>query len=343
MQKHPKMYPPAELAENSASPIECVHLAATTEREPSMQKQSKRPVKIGIDLMGHDNDPRSLLRDLQKISFQSGIDLTLIGLPEYAAFASPFSYCSASETIEMHEAPLLAARRKKDSSICVGLRLLKEHQIDAFISAGNTGALVGASKMILGMQPGHSRPALLTLMPTENKPLAVLDVGANLEAKASHLVEFAFLGAEYQKERGIERPTVGLLNIGTEPIKGTNELRDAYELLKNQKNPPFEFVGNIEGSFAFKGNLDVLVASGFMGNIFLKTSEGAAHFLLKELSHCIPQDVLKPYLKPLMKTMNYEEHPGAILAGVQGRVIKCHGSSGSQSFVSAIETVISST
>ncbi|MCC6127799.1 MAG: phosphate acyltransferase PlsX [Chlamydiae bacterium] len=306
-----------------------------------MPKQSNRPIRIGIDLMGHDNAPEALLKDIQKIPLPSSAQLTLIGLPGYALLAPPLSYCSAAEVIEMSDAPLTAVRRKKGSSMCVGLRLLKEHKIDVFISAGNTGALVSAAKVILGMQPGRSRSALITLMPTEKTSMAVLDVGANLEAKASHLVEFAFLGAGFQKERGIDRPTVGLLNVGSEPIKGTSELRAAYELLKKQKNLPFDFVGNIEGSLAFRGDVDVLVTSGFIGNVFLKTSEGAAHFLLKELSRHIPKDVLKPYLARLLRTLNYEEHPGAILAGVRGRVIKCHGSSSSQSFVSAIETIIS--
>jgi len=302
----------------------------------------KKQVRIGIDLMGHDSAPEMLLKDLKKLSLPEGAELVLIGPSDYALLSSPLSYYSASEVIEMSDAPLAAARRKKDSSMCLGLRLLKEGKIDAFISAGNTGALVSASKMILGMQPGKSRPALLTLMPTEKKSLAVLDVGANLEVKSKYLVEFAFLGASYQKERGIERPKVAFLNIGSESIKGTPEICLAYELLKKQKDLPFDFVGNIEGNAAFRGDVDVLVTSGFVGNVFLKTSEGAAHFLLKELGRCIPRDVLELYLPKLLQKMHYEEYPGAILAGVQGRVIKCHGSSSSQSFISAIQRLISS-
>ncbi len=290
--------------------------------------------------MGHDTAPEVLLKALQQLPLPEHTSLLAIGLPQYEHLASPLAYQSASQVIEMNDPPLAAVRKKKDSSLSSGLRLLKEGSIDAFISAGNTGALVSASKMILGMAPGFSRPALLALLPTKKKPLAIVDVGANIEAKASQLVQFAFMGAAYQKKRGIERPAVGLLNIGSESIKGTAELRLAYELLSKLSSPPFHFLGNIEGNRAFQGDIDVLVTNGFTGNIFLKTSEGIANLLLEQLLTHIPQDTLEPHLASLKSQLHYTEYPGALLAGVQGTVIKCHGYSTPKSFVSAINGAV---
>lgn len=304
-----------------------------------MQKQN-RSLQIGVDLMGHDNAPEVLLEALKKLPLPQHIHLLPIGLPQYASFASPLAYHSASEVIEMEDSPLAAVRKKKDSSLCSGLRLLKEKKIDIFVSAGNTGALVSASKMILGMRPGVSRPALLTCLPTQKKPIVVVDVGANVEAKAAHLVQFAFLGAAHQKARGIERPKVALLNIGAEPTKGNTELRLAYKELESLSSPPFDFVGNMEGNNVFQGDVDVVVTDGLLGNIFLKTSEGIANFLLAELFAHIPQEVLKPHLASLQKKLHYAEYPGAFLAGVEGTVIKCHGYSTPQSFASAILSAI---
>lgn len=338
-QKNQKTLRLARIAVRRASLIEYAPLAVITVREPFMQQQNKG-VQIGVDLMGHEGPPEVLLQSICKLSLPPDVQLLLIGLPEYAPFASLFSYKCASEVISMDEPPLTAVRKKKDSSLCVGLRLLKEKKIDTFISAGSTGALVSAAKMILGMQSKLLRPALLALLPTQKAPVAVLDVGANVEAKEKHLVQFAFMGAEHQKMRGVKYPKVALLNIGSEPTKGTIELRSAYKTLKTKEDLPFEFIGNIEGTSAFKGDIDVLVTSGFTGNIFLKTSEGIANFLLKELSTQIPKKILAPYLSQLMQKMHYEEYPGAILAGVRGHVIKCHGYSGPQSFIHAIETAI---
>lgn len=301
-----------------------------------MLKQNSGSLRIGVDLMGHDNAPEVLLKALHQLSQPPHIQILAIGTSEYERIAPPLQYQVAAEVIEMSDSPLKAVRSKKNSSLCVGLRLLKDKKIDVFISAGNTGALVSASKIILGMKPHFTRPALLTLMPTKKKPLAVLDVGANSDIKASHYVQFALLGAEYQRAQGIEKPVVGLLNIGSEPTKGRSELRLAYKELKALTSAPFVFAGNIEGTAAFEGEIDVLVTDGFTGNIFLKTSEGIANLLLDQLSTHIPQEVLHPFMKTLKQQISYAEYPGAILAGVQGAVIKCHGYSTVQSFASAI-------
>jgi glycerol-3-phosphate acyltransferase PlsX len=251
----------------------------------------------------------------------------------------------------MEESPLLALRRKKQSSLCVGLRLVKEGKLDALVSAGNTGALVSASKMILGTFRDISRPALLALMPTKKRPVAVLDVGANLQAKASQLVQFAHLGAAYQKARGISDPRIGILNIGSEASKGTSEIRLAYKELS--KLPAF--AGNIEGKSVFDGDVDVLVTDGFTGNIFLKTAEGIANLVLDRLHARIPHPPFFPkvdatlraplseiqaHLDDLQRHLHYAEYPGALLCGVKGAVVKCHGYSTPEAFANGIRGAI---
>ena len=271
--------------------------------------------KIGVDLMGNDNSPKTLLTALNELQLDSSTELVVFGLPEYKDL-SRFEYVEALEFIEMDDHPLSALRRKKQASLCIGLKALNEKKIDAFISAGNTGSLVTGAKITLGTLPGILRPALLARMPTKKEPVAVIDVGANVQVKACHLVQFALLGTAFAKSHGIKKPRVGLLNIGSEASKGTTELRIAYQELKEFPNSPFEFVGNIEGKSVFDGEVDVLITDGFTGNVFLKTAEGIASLLSSHL--------------------HYAEYPGAILAGVQGIVIKCHGYSTPRAFSNAI-------
>ncbi|MBS0629677.1 MAG: phosphate acyltransferase PlsX [Verrucomicrobia bacterium] len=315
-----------------------------------MQKQNedlKRP-RIGIDLLGCDTLPEQLLKSL--------INLPLEGShpPKFTLFATEdvfskvnvpedFNCQVVTEVITMDEDPLSAVRRKKDSSILVGMKQLKKYEIDAFISAGNTGALLASATLSLPLLPGIDRPALVTLMPTKLEPVAVLDVGANVNVKAENLLQFAKMGIAYQKTRGIQHPTVGLLNIGEEKQKGTAELRKAYEILETlNQDAPFDapiFIGNIEGRNVFHGNIDVLITDGFTGNVFLKTAEGIASFILDQLEkvklvETIPQ--LKSMINPLRHRLHYAEYPGAILCGVEGIVIKCHGESTPEAFANSI-------
>ncbi|HSX12599.1 MAG TPA: phosphate acyltransferase PlsX, partial [Rhabdochlamydiaceae bacterium] len=255
---------------------------------------------------------------------------------------------TVSEFISMEDGPLTAVRRKKNSSLCLGIRKLKEYAIDALITAGNTGALLACAKLELPMLPGIDRPALMTLIPTKKEPIAVLDVGANVSVKAEHLVQFASMGIAYQKTRGVEHPTVGLLNIGTEKKKGTPELRKAYEHLQQQLNriSPISspvFVGNVEGRDVFNGEIDVLVTDGFSGNIFLKTAEGLAEFILDDLQKAGAFEgslELKNIISALWHRLRYDEYPGAILCGVDGIVMKCHGRSSPSSLVHSIKGAI---
>jgi glycerol-3-phosphate acyltransferase PlsX len=325
-QKNRKTFPIALIAVKLACHTGFVALAANTKAKRLSQLH-----KIGIDLMGNDNSPEVLLDALRDLSLPAGAELVVIGTPQFVDVAKPFRYIVAPEVIGMDEHPLLALRTKRNASISVGLRLLKEGRIDAFVSAGNTGALVSSAKMILSTLKGILRPCLLTLMPTKKNPVAVLDVGANVQVKATHLVQFALIGAAYQRARGVEKPSVGLLNIGSEALKGTSELRLAYHELKTMTRPPFRFAGNIEGKAVFEGDVDVLVTDGFTGNVFLKTAEGIASLILDRIETHIPQNELKKF-----QSLHYSEYPGALLAGVRGIVIKCHGYSTPKGFTNAI-------
>ena len=242
----------------------------------------------------------------------------------------------------MEEAPLSAIRSKKQSSICVGIKMLQEKRLQAFISSGNTGALMSAAKLSLPMLSNIDRPALLTLLPTRQNEIAVLDVGANTSYKAHHLVEFALIGTAFQKVRGIDHPRVGLLNIGPEAKKGTPELREAYRCLSEMPSSQLNFAGNIEARDVFQGEIDVLITDGFTGNIFLKTAEGIASVVLDQLEET-SQEECSPHLKKVLAEMrqrlHYAEYPGAILCGVDGIVMKCHGNAASQS---TINTIVSS-
>jgi phosphate acyltransferase len=298
---------------------------------------------IGIDLLGSDAPSDVVLESLLPTidSLRHSAKFVLYceesNLPAIQAF--PYlSYQVSTEAILMNENPLWAIRRKKNSSLFLGIRALKEKTIHAFISMGNTGALMAAAKTALKTLPSISRPALLTLLPTKNNEIAVLDVGANTACKSSHFLEFAAMGIAYQKSRGIQNPTVGLLNIGAEPIKGTPELRSAYRSLSslNDRLSYRVFKGNVEG----RDVIDVLVTDGFTGNIFLKTAEGIAGFLLDQLKEYSTHPYVLSSLARFQNRLDYSEYPGAVLCGVSGIVIKCHGTAKSQALHHSIISAI---
>ncbi len=346
MRKNQKIVQHAPIAAVCGFRIASASAAATMTTERSMSSR-KAEIRIGIDLMGSENSPQVLLQTSEFLASRqpSHIKLIAIGAPDLAA-STKLSYVAATETIELDDSPLTAARHKRDASVCVGLRLLKEKKIDAFVSAGNTGALVCLAKMTLSMMPGLLRPALLALMPTQRRPLAVLDVGANVQCKAVHLVQFALMGAAYQRARQISLPTVGLLNVGSEAMKGTSQVRLAYQELHREAalpNPFFQFHGNIEGKAVFNGDVDVLITDGFTGNVFLKTAEGLASFILDKLNKNLPQNILEQMqdqLRDLQRHLHYAEYPGALVCGVQGIVIKCHSYSSPEAFASGIREAI---
>jgi len=212
-----------------------------------------------------------------------------------------------------------------------GFNYLKEGKIKALVSAGNTGALVASAKHYLTLLAKVTRPALVAFLPTKKGLMATLDVGANVEVKAKNLVTFAKMGATLQILQGIEKPLVGLLNIGREALKGTSEIQKAYQEM--QKENSFTFVGNIEGKEAFEGNVDVLVTDGFTGNVFLKTSEGTASLFLDKFQNTIEETIFED----LRRHLHYSEYPGALLLGCKGLVLKCHGYSDPKSFAKVVE------
>ncbi len=301
--------------------------------------------RIGVDLMGSDTSPHDLFSAVLQLSEQEpSIELIIFATADVLdEISCPLEAVIAKDFIAMEDDPLIAVRKKKDSSMALGLRLLKEKRIDAFVTAGNTGALLLAAKKTLSTLSGIERPALLTILPTQRRDLAVLDVGANLSVKPRHMLQFAAMGIAYQKSRGIELPTVGLLNIGSEAQKGTPELREAYQALESLNHDRMVFVGNIEGQGAFQGDIDVLVTEGFTGNIFLKTAEGISAFIWEELEETATLDApphLKNLLTKLRHRLHYAEYPGAILCGVDGVVVKCHGDASPEALRNGIKGAI---
>jgi phosphate acyltransferase len=307
-------------------------------RGQSKELKGDAPCHIGVDLLGSDTPPAELLEAILSFSqekLDSSVHLTLLGTPSVFAGISSrpgVIFHTVENAITMEDAPLTAIRSKRNSSLCTGIALLKNGHLDAFISAGNTGALIACAKIELPEIPNVERPALLTLLPTKKNEIAVLDVGANTSYKASHLVQFAAMGVAYQKSRGVKVPKVGLLNIGAEAKKGTPELQEAYDLLlalSQAKDSPFFFAGNIEGRDVFHGEIDVLVTDGFTGNVFLKTAEGLAAVVIEELSqHGIAAE--------MRKRLDYAEYPGAVLCGIDGIVMKCHGTANPKSLTQSI-------
>ncbi len=242
------------------------------------------------------------------------------------------------ECIELNDDPIAAVKRKKGSSIVVGIRQLKKRKIDAFVSAGNTGAILASSTLSLMKLPTIKRPALLAVLPTKKGSVAVIDVGGNVSCKAMHLVQFAQMGGAYQRcMLNLEKPSIGLLNIGVESRKGTAEVRQAYQALQ-EGSSQFDFKGNVEGVEVFQGKVDVLVTNGFSGNILLKTSEGVASFIFDSLKDVGALDT--PAVQHLSQYFDYAEYPGAVLCGVEGIVIKCHSYSSSRAMYNSLQGAI---
>jgi len=252
----------------------------------------------------------------------------------------------ASEVVEMSDSPVDAMRKKKDSSMRVAIDLVKEGKAQACVSAGNTGALMGTAKFVLKMLPGIDRPAIITELPAKGGTLHMLDLGANTSCTADHLFQFAVMGSIVTEDiTGIEHPRVALLNIGAEDTKGNDTVRDAAAMLNAST---LNYVGFIEGSELFSGKADVVVTDGFTGNVALKTMEGtvglAAHYLkrafTRNLFSKIQALLARPVLTHLRGRMDPRDYNGATLVGLNGIVIKSHGSADSYAFLHAINTAV---
>lgn len=249
----------------------------------------------------------------------------------------------ASEIVAMDESPALAIRNKKDSSMRVALDLVKSGEADACVSAGNTGALMAISRFVLKMLPGIDRPAICAVLPTITGHVHVLDLGANVDCTPEHLLQFGIMGASLVGAiEHIDRPTVGILNIGEEDIKGNDVVKRAAELLKDSG---LNFVGNVEGDGVFKGEAEVIVCDGFVGNVALKVSEGLAQmlgtFLRQEFNRNvftrIAALVALPVLRHFKRRVDHRRYNGASLLGLKGIVLKSHGSADVFSFCNALE------
>ena len=308
-------------------------------------------MKILIDAMGGDNAPKCVIEGaLQAISQEDDFNIILVGKQEVLSeMLSKYSYDSerieilpASEVVEMCDTPTDAIRKKTDSSMVVGLNALVEGKGDIFISAGNTGALVAGSTLLVKRMPGIKRPPIATQLPTRTGSVLLLDAGANADCKPAYLEQFALMGSIYMnKVVGVENPRVGLVNNGAEEEKGSLLTKEAYQHLKAL---PINFVGNAEGRELIGGDFDVIVTDGFTGNIILKFLEGTASLIISELKKAIMGSAkskfgglfIKDSLRAFKKKFDYTEYGGALLLGLKKGVIKAHGSSDAKAISSAV-------
>lgn len=307
-------------------------------------------MKIVLDAMGGDNAPDSNIKGAVNAINKVKAEVVLVGKEEIIRnkikefygkeveeISNRLKIKNATETIEMEDTPTVAIKHKKDSSMVVGFKMLKENEGDVFISAGNSGALLTGATLIVGRIKGIDRPALAGILPAYNSQLLLIDAGSNTNCKPINLLQFAQMSSIYLKNTyGIEKPAIGLLNIGTEETKGNELVRESYQLLKEKAEElDINFVGNVEGRDAFSGKIDAIVADGFTGNVFLKTTEGLGKFVKRTLTESFTKNIFAkicsipalPAIKRFSKTMDYKSYGGALFLGVKKPVVKAHGSS----------------
>ena len=308
-------------------------------------------VTVAIDCMGGDHGPSvTVPAALDFVRRHADVKVVLVGQQEIlsqhlAGQDYPtLSIRHASQVVAMDEAPALAIRNKKDSSMRVAIDLVKHGEADACVSAGNTGALMAISRFVLKTLPGIDRPAICGILPTSRGHVHVLDLGANVDCTPDHLLQFAIMGASLvaslDHKDGAE-PTVGLLNIGEEDIKGNDVVKRTADLLRNSG---LNFVGNVEGDGVYKGDAEVVVCDGFVGNVALKASEGLAQMLAGFLKLEFKRNLLTkliallalPVLNNFKKRVDHRRYNGATLLGLRGIVVKSHGSADAFSFGNAL-------
>ena len=312
---------------------------------------AQRIVTVAVDAVGGDFAPTCILDGIDAaLSAHPAVRILLTGpaavVEAFATSRDRVEAVPTTEVIEMGDHPAAAVRSKKDSSIVVGARLVAEKRADAFFSAGSTGACMAAATLVMGRIKGVSRPAIATVIPTAGPPCVLLDVGANADCKPENLLQFAEMGAAYASVvLGVDRPRVGLLNIGEEPSKGSILAQEAYRLL-SESQP--DFIGNIEGNDVPGGKADVVVTDGFTGNVALKLLEGTSEALFDQvktamtssLPNKVAAAVLKPALARLKEQLDPDTYGGAPLLGLAGVCIIGHGSSGAKAVTSAISVAI---
>lgn len=298
-------------------------------------------MRIGVDAMGGDYAPIEIVRGaVEAAPLLNGHEIVLLGdkkkidreLVRHGSANGDISVVHASEVIGMHESPVEAVKQKKDSSISRIAQMAGKNELDAIISAGNTGAFAAASQLRMKLLPGVARAGIAVVIPSFTGPIVLCDAGANITPKPLHLVQYAVMASMYSKHvLRIDRPRVGLLSIGEENTKGTSLVRETHELLRS--SGCVEFVGNVEGRDLFRGSCDVVVSDGFTGNITLKMLEGIAEGLFKvirkEMALGSPELAAKfePVVSRIWANHDYAEYGGAPLLGVDGVSIICHGSS----------------
>lgn len=311
---------------------------------------------IAIDAMGGDFGPRSIVQaSIACLSASPSLHLTLVGqsslLEELvsgfsAADRARLQILDAAEVIGMDERPSQALRGKPDSSMRVALELVRDGKAQACVSAGNTGALMALSRAVLKTLPGIDRPAMVAAIPTCTGYCQLLDLGANVDCTAEQLYQFAVMGSVAAQALGVQRPRVALLNVGTEDIKGNQQVRLAANLLQGARG--LNYVGFIEGDGLYRGAADVVVCDGFVGNILLKSSEGLATMVAQRIEQTFRRGLLSrlagavamPLLKRVQADLAPARHNGASFLGLQGIVVKSHGAAGVEGFQSAIQRAL---
>lgn len=307
-------------------------------------------MKILLDAMGGDNAPDANIKGTINAINKIQAEVILIGKEEVIRkkvkqfygkeledISDRIKIKNATETIEMEDTPTVAIKHKKDSSMVVGFKMLKEGEGDVFISAGNSGALLTGATLIVGRIKGVDRPFLAGILPAYKSQLLLADAGSNTNCKPINLLQFAQMSSIYLRSTyGIKDPAIGLLNIGTEETKGNELTKESFKLLKEKsKELNINFIGNVEGRDAFSGKIDAIVTDGFTGNVFLKTTEGLGKFVKRSLTENLTGNILSkiaaipalPAIKRFAKVMDYKSYGGALFLGVKKPVVKAHGSS----------------
>lgn len=316
-----------------------------------------RPIIVALDAMGGDNAPVEIVKGaVQAVQKTDKVIVKIVGpeetvnaeLAKYEYDKDRINVVNATEIIEMAESPTVAIRRKKDSSLVVALNLVKKGEADAFVSAGSTGAVLVGGQAIVGRIKGIDRPPLAPAIPTAKGPALLVDCGANVDARPDHLVKFARMGSIYMENvMGIHNPRVGIVNVGAEEEKGNALVKETFPLLKECRN--INFVGSIEARDIPSGGADVIVCDAFVGNCILKMFEGVGKTLISEMKHTmlttfrgkVGAMLVKPSLKQVLKKYDASEYGGAPMIGLNGLVVKSHGSSDAKEIKNSILQCIS--
>lgn len=306
---------------------------------------------IIVDAMGGDNAPAEIVNGcIEAVLEKKDFEIILLGdknkiieiINENDYSGNRLSIIHTNEQIMNDDMPTKAIKNKKDSSMVTGLNMLKEGKGDVFISAGNTGALMTGALLIVGRIKGIDRPALAPLIPTKKGAAMIIDAGLNTVCKPINYQQFAIIGSIYMKEMyNINNPSVGLINVGTEETKGNENIKQAHMLISSSN---INFVGNIEGRCITEGKVDVVVCDGFVGNVLLKFLEGVGSFIFEELKNIFKKNIinkisvslLKKDIRKFSQKLNYEEYGGTPILGINGIVVKCHGSSSAKTIKNTI-------